>query len=82
MTVFINSMLSSAVDNAALVLSLQVVCVIALVVFLVTKLLMAASEGESRFAKVLNQAVNAPLVALLMVFLIIALLRVVLIIQQ
>lgn len=82
MTVFINSMLSSAVDSASLVLSLQVMSVIALVVFLISKLLMAASESKSRFAQVLNKAVNAPLVSLLMVFSIIALLRVVLIIQQ
>ena len=82
MNVFINSMLSSAVDSTALVLNLQVVSVFTLVVFLILKLLTAASESKSRFAQVLNHAVNAPLVALLMVFSIVALLRVVLIIQQ
>jgi len=82
MTLLINSMLTSAIDNPAFVESFQVVCVFTLLVFLIEKLLTAAAAERSRFAQVLNQAIDMPLVTLLMLFAIIALLRVVLIIQQ
>lgn len=82
MSAFINSLTLSTVNNAAHSFELQVVCVITLSIFLIQKLLSASAANKSRFAYILNFAINVPLVAFLMVFSVIALVRILLIIHQ
>lgn len=82
MSAFINSLTISTVNSAALSFGFQTVCVITLSVFLIQKLLAAAAANNSRFAYVLNLAINAPLVTFLMTFSVIAVIRIILIINQ
>ena len=82
MSVFVNSLTISPFNSTALSFDFQVIGVITISVLLILKLLAAAAANNSRFAYVLNLAINAPLVAFLIVFSVIAFIRIVLIINQ
>lgn len=82
MSAFLNTLTVASVNTAALTLDLQVVSVITLSIFLIQKLLAAAAANKSKFAYLLNFAVNPPLVALLMEFSVIAVIRIIVVINQ
>jgi len=82
MSAFVNSITISTFSNATLSFEFQVVCVVTLSVFLIQKLLAASAANNSRFAYILNLAIGAPLVAFLMVFIVIAVIRITLIVNQ
>ena len=82
MSAFLNSLTIASVNTARLTFDLQVVSVITLSIFLIQKLLSAAAANNSRFAYLLNFAVNPPLVALLMEFTVISVIRIIIVINQ
>ena len=82
MSAFLNSLTIASINTAGLTFDLQVVSVITLSIILIQKLLSAAAAKNSRFAYILNFTVNPPLVALLMEFSVIAVIRIIIVINQ